>query len=95
MDFLVEPAFREQFQVSHPTPHYAALLEAVPEEFVGTNARLVPLVHFLCAEVSSDVSGVATSLTAIRSPFNIHRPVFAPNLPPTTFYLNHTPPRHN
>lgn len=45
LEFVVEPNFREQFEITHPTTHYAELLAAVPQLFVGPTSRLVPVVQ--------------------------------------------------
>lgn len=57
MELLVDPYFREQFEIPQPTPQYAAVLRAAPEVFVGTSARLISIVHLLCAEVRRGVEG--------------------------------------
>lgn len=51
--YIIDPAFREQFSVAHPTLRYKQILEAVPATFVGTEDRLVSLVKALCAELQS------------------------------------------
>ena len=42
---------REQFAISQSTREYEKLLSLVPSEFVGTPARLKPLVNLLCLEM--------------------------------------------
>ena len=42
---------REQFHISQGTEEYQELLSLVPLEFVGTAARLVPMVKLLCTEM--------------------------------------------
>lgn len=42
---------REQFAISQSTPEYEKLLSLVPGEFVGTTARLRPLVKLLCLQM--------------------------------------------
>ncbi len=37
---IVDPRFREQFQISRATPAYMDLLQAVPKIFVGSPMRL-------------------------------------------------------
>ena len=51
--YLVDPKFKEQFEIAHPTERYVELLEAVPAFFVGTEHRLVTLVELLCTEMSA------------------------------------------
>jgi uncharacterized protein (TIGR01615 family) len=60
-EYIVDPAFRDHFQIPHPTRLYQQLLAGVPAEFVGTSSRLVPLVQCLCMEMSESFS--ARSLT--------------------------------
>lgn len=50
---VVEPRFRDQFVIAHPTPAYQALLEAVPQCFVGTMERLEAVVSLLCDEMAA------------------------------------------
>lgn len=51
VQYVVDPKFREQFAISHSTREYEKLLSGVPSEFVGTPARLKPLVKLLCLEM--------------------------------------------
>ena len=51
--YLVDPKFKEQFEIAHPTERYVELLDAVPAFFVGTEHRLVTLVELLCSEMSA------------------------------------------
>eukprot|EP00879_Flechtneria_rotunda_P004032 GHRR01004274.1.p1 GENE.GHRR01004274.1~~GHRR01004274.1.p1 ORF type:complete len:275 (+),score=84.02 GHRR01004274.1:497-1321(+) len=50
-EYVVDPFFREQFRIPQPTATYTAVLSMVPEEFVGTASRLIPLVQCLCSEM--------------------------------------------
>ena len=49
--YIIDPAFREQFNIAHPTPRYEQILAAIPATFVGTEERLVALVRALCHEI--------------------------------------------
>lgn len=49
--FVVEPFFREHFEIPHATATYRAVLAATPEVYVGTSAHLVPLLQLLCAQM--------------------------------------------
>ena len=49
----MDPKFKEQFEIAHPTERYVELLDAVPAVFVGTEHRLVTLVELLCTEMSA------------------------------------------
>jgi uncharacterized protein (TIGR01615 family) len=50
---VVEPSFRDQFVIAHPTPAYTELLAAVPLCFVGTVQRLEAAVTLLCQEMAA------------------------------------------
>lgn len=50
---IVDPLFKEQFQLGHPSRAYASLLAALPDEFVGSPDRLHAVVHLLCGEVAA------------------------------------------
>ncbi len=65
---LVDPKFKEQFEIAHPTPRYAALLEEVPACFVGTEERLVALVELLCSEMSAAFRGTGGAPPFFESP---------------------------
>ena len=49
--YIIDPAFREQFDIAHATPRYQQILAAIPATFVGTEERLVALVRALCQEI--------------------------------------------
>lgn len=52
IDFIVEPNFREHFEIPQITDRYAGLLEAIPSELVATEDQLTALVNLLCSEMS-------------------------------------------
>lgn len=49
---IIDPCFREQFEIAHATPRYAAVLEALPAVYVGPEDRMPALVELLCTEMS-------------------------------------------
>jgi uncharacterized protein (TIGR01615 family) len=61
VDIIVDPNFKEQFLIPQPTRSYTAVLEMLPEEFVGTAARLLPLVEVLCREMSAAFEEIGMS----------------------------------
>ena len=67
--YLVDPKFKEQFEIAHPTERYAELLDAVPAVFVGTEHRLVTLVELLCTEMSTAFQTTGT----LRLPTAAHK----------------------
>ena len=58
--YLVDPKFKEQFEIAHPTERYTELLDALPAFFVGTEDRLVTLVELLCSEMSAAFQSTGT-----------------------------------
>jgi uncharacterized protein (TIGR01615 family) len=64
--YIVDPFFKQQFEVSQPSSAYAAALALVPEVFVGTSSRLVPLVHTLCAEMAASFEAMRLTLPPWR-----------------------------
>lgn len=65
-EYIVDPAFRDHFQIPHPTRLYQQLLAGVPAEFVGTSSRLVPLVQCLCMEMSESFAARGLTLPPWR-----------------------------
>ena len=49
---MVDPVFRDQFEIGKSTPRYASLLSSLPDVFIGPFENLTPLVLFLCAEIA-------------------------------------------
>uniref|UniRef100_A0A383VS09 Uncharacterized protein n=1 Tax=Tetradesmus obliquus TaxID=3088 RepID=A0A383VS09_TETOB len=49
---IVDPTFRDQFAIAHPSARYAAVLDSLPAVFVGPASRIPQLVELLCAEMS-------------------------------------------
>lgn len=50
--YIVDPHFKEQFEIAHVTDRYNAILMTVPSVYVGSEDRIGPLVEFLCSEMS-------------------------------------------
>jgi len=44
---LIEPQLRAEFEIVRPTSQYQRLLDAVPQEFVGTAFQLAAIVEFM------------------------------------------------
>ncbi|GLI70506.1 hypothetical protein VaNZ11_015413 [Volvox africanus] len=49
VEFIVEPSLRQHFSIPHASPEYEFILNNVPDIFVGSSCRLVPVVQLLCA----------------------------------------------
>ena len=49
--YVVDPCFKDQFDVLHPTPEYLRLFEALPTSFVAPEERVAQVVNLLCTEM--------------------------------------------
>lgn len=50
--FIIDPSFREQFEIAKPTQRFTQVLESVPDLLVIPASRIAPLVTLLCEEVA-------------------------------------------
>jgi len=50
--FVVDPRFRDQFEIAHATERYENILASVDQQLVATQDRLAKLVELLCAEMA-------------------------------------------
>ena len=66
----MDPQFKEQFEIAHPTERYTELLDALPAFFVGTEDRLVTLVELLCSEMSAAFQSTGTRHASQSMPFS-------------------------
>lgn len=64
---IVEPSFREFFQIANPTPRYKALLDAAPEEVVAPFSHLSALVRLMTQEMKFAFDAVGHALPPWRS----------------------------
>lgn len=62
---IVDPRFAEQFAVARSTPRYAAILEALPDAYVGTDIK--PVVEFLCGELAAAFKESGSTLPPWRN----------------------------
>ena len=53
VSYIVDPAFREQFEIPHVSTRYAAILAHLPRVFIGTEERVGALVELLCSEIGA------------------------------------------
>eukprot|EP01023_Acetabularia_acetabulum_P028734 TRINITY_DN27144_c0_g1_i2.p1 TRINITY_DN27144_c0_g1~~TRINITY_DN27144_c0_g1_i2.p1 ORF type:complete len:421 (-),score=87.20 TRINITY_DN27144_c0_g1_i2:192-1454(-) len=51
VDYIIDPTFKSQFEVAHPTKQYQAVLDALPSLYIASEDSLVSLVHFLCKQM--------------------------------------------
>lgn len=63
---LVDPRFREQFEIAHPTPRYARILAEVPAELVAPPERLSQAVDLLCSEMAVAFAATGTPVPPWR-----------------------------
>jgi uncharacterized protein (TIGR01615 family) len=66
-EVIVDPTFRDQFALAHPSPRYSAVLDATPPVFVGPLSTLQPLVALLCAEMARAFTAAGIVLPPWRS----------------------------
>lgn len=59
---LVDPNFRDQFLLGKHNKEYETLLDAVPQEFVGSGLRLQALATVICAEMTKVYQELGVSL---------------------------------
>ena len=52
-EVIVDCHFRDQFRISQHTQQYQQVLNCLPEVFIGSAARLGPLVEFMCSEMAA------------------------------------------
>lgn len=65
--FVVDPCFRDSFQLPNATPEYQALWEALPALFVGTAEQLVPIVKLMCDQMQHVFADTASSCPPWRT----------------------------
>ena len=63
---LVDPRFRDQFEIAHATPRYARILAEVPSELVLPPERLTAAVELLCGEMARAFAATGTPVPPWR-----------------------------
>lgn len=64
--YVVDPLFKEQFEIAKPSQRYATLLAALPDVFVGPEENIIPLVSFLSAELAASFKATGAVLPPWR-----------------------------
>ncbi len=67
---MVDPHFREQFEIARPTASYKGLLQAIPEVVVVPEEQISHLVQLLCHELGEcfkQVSNLCVHVTLEQS----------------------------
>lgn len=49
---IVDCSFKEQFSICQQTQQYQQLLKQLPQVFVGSASRLLPMVELMCTEIA-------------------------------------------
>ncbi|KAL4436638.1 hypothetical protein ABPG75_003777 [Micractinium tetrahymenae] len=66
LSYVLDPRFREQFEIAHATPRYARVLAAVGPEVVSSQDRLNKVVELLCSEMARAFAETGTPLPPWR-----------------------------
>lgn len=66
LSYVLDPRFREQFEIAHATPRYSRVLAAVSPEVVCSQDRLNKVVELLCSEMASAFAQTGTPLPPWR-----------------------------
>ncbi|EFN52138.1 expressed protein [Chlorella variabilis] len=66
MSYVLDPRFRDQFEIAHATPRYTKILEAVGSDVVTTQDRLTRVVEILCSEMAHAFQETGTPLPPWR-----------------------------
>jgi len=64
--YVIDPCFREQFEIANPTVQYSTVLSEVPREFVGTEERVTQLVELLSGELKKSFQATGSTLPPWR-----------------------------
>lgn len=52
VNYIVDPCFKEQFEIAHVNPRYSCVLSEVPASFVGTEEQIIAVVEIMSKEIS-------------------------------------------
>jgi uncharacterized protein (TIGR01615 family) len=66
-DIVIECAFSSHFRIPCATKAYLALLDTVPEVFVGSLARMLPLVDLMTRELARSFADMGVTMPPWRS----------------------------
>ena len=50
--YIVDPCFKEQFEIPHVNARYASILADVPVSFIGTEEQVIAIVEIMSKEIS-------------------------------------------
>lgn len=77
MMYIVDPDFKGQFSIMHPTTHYSTLLAAIPSPVVLPEDRVAPVVQL----ISKELSQVFKQLEVVLPPWRTTSSVLTKWLP--------------
>lgn len=50
--YIVDPCFKEQFEIPHVNPRYTRIMSDVPVSFIGTEEQVIAIVELMSKEIS-------------------------------------------
>jgi hypothetical protein len=68
---VIDPAFRDQFEMAKPTQRYSEIMQSLPQLFVGPLADLHQLVKLLCVEMHQAFSDSGVSIPPCASHLHV------------------------
>lgn len=78
MMYVIDPHFREQFEIARPTPSYQGLLASIPDVVVLTEDQCIKLVQLLCHELG-ECFKQASVMSSWRDDFTVIAVVMHPS----------------
>ena len=90
---IVEPQVKDHFEISSPSPEYKALLDSLPEVFVGNKDRLAALVTLLCREMALAFYASGRMLPPWRKHRSMLSKWFPENVKDTDVITTYYPPK--
>ena len=65
--FILDPHFKAQFDVQHPSASYKAVMDSVPDVYIGSYQRLEGLVRILCCQMQKSFEMAQRALPPWRT----------------------------
>lgn len=65
--FILDPHFKSQFDVQHPSFAYSTVMESVPDVYIGSYQRLEELVRILCCQMQKSFEMAQCALPPWRT----------------------------
>ena len=64
--YIVDPLFKDQFVIAHPTERYSSLLACIPSTLILPEDHMEPLVAFICKEMTAAFKTTQTEIPPWR-----------------------------